>query len=223
MKYNIHPSWQPFFETETRKPYFQQIEQHLENEKFAGETLYPKESEWFAAMQQTPLSNVKVVILGQDPYHGPGQAHGLAFSVPEGISTPPSLRNIFKEIQADVYPKSTYKPRTDLTRWAHQGVLLLNTSLTVRAGEANSHRKIGWQTFTDGITQHVSATQPHVVFMLWGNFARAKKELVNIEKHTVLEAPHPSPLSAYRGFFGCKYFSKANEALVKNNQAPIDW
>lgn len=191
----------------------------------AHETVYPPQPQIFQALLRTPLSGVKVVILGQDPYHGPGQANGLAFSVPQdsGVATPPSLRNIFKEIKQDVYPDRPYQTDNDLNRWAGQGVLLLNTSLSVAAGKAGSHNALGWSALTDDIIATVSHRREHVVFMLWGRHAQAKKALIDADRHLVLEAAHPSPLSARNGFFGCRHFSRANAYLREHGEREIVW
>lgn len=190
-------------------------------EEYSKHTVYPDMYDLYNCFRFTPFSEVKAVLLGQDPYHNEGQAHGLCFSVRDGVPPPPSLVNIYKELNADVgcpVPKSG-----DLTKWAKNGVLLMNTSLTVRAHAANSHSKCGWSWFTDNVIRLISAKKQHVVFILWGGNARSKKPLIYTEKHLVLESVHPSPLSAYNGFFGCKHFSKANDYLVKNGIAPIDW
>ena len=190
-------------------------------EEYSKHTVYPDMYDLYNCFRFTPFSEVKAVLLGQDPYHNEGQAHGLCFSVRDGVPPPPSLVNIYKELNADVgcpVPKSG-----DLTKWAKNGVLLMNTSLTVRAHAANSHSKCGWSWFTNNVLRLISAKKQHVVFILWGGNARSKKPLVDTEKHLVLESVHPSPLSAYNGFFGCKHFSKANDYLVKNGIAPIDW
>ena len=186
-------------------------------------TVYPTQDRVLYALEATPLDQVEVVILGQDPYHGEGQAHGLAFSVPEGIPPPPSLRNIFKEIQAECYDGRKMAFSTDLSRWAEQGVLLLNTTLTVEAGRAASHANWGWQRLTDQIVEAVSRKRDHVVFMLWGNHARSKATLIDQQRHLVLESVHPSPLSAKRGFFGCGHFAEANRYLTEHKQRPIQW
>lgn len=219
---NIAPSWHAvlgnFFET----PVFNALREFLHTEKRAGKIIYPPGPQIFAAFEQTPFENVKVVILGQDPYHGPGQAHGLCFSVNNGIPVPPSLRNIFQELTADiegfVIPTSG-----NLTAWANQGVLLLNATLTVRQGEAGSHQKRGWEEFTDEVIRTLSAKKEHVVFMLWGAYAQSKSSLIDTRKHLILQAPHPSPLSAHRGYLGCKHFSKANQWLIQNGQTPVNW
>ena len=193
----------------------------LQGEIASGQTVFPAKDLWFNALQKTPLNNVKVVILGQDPYHGVGQAHGLSFSVQSGIKMPPSLNNIFKEIASDFnQPPNT---SCDLTPWAEQGVLLLNATLTVQAHNAGSHQKKGWERFTDYIIKHISRDRDHVVFLLWGSFAQSKIEFIDQNKHTVLTAPHPSPLSAHRGFMGCKHFSACNNALEQHGQTPINW
>lgn len=221
MDVKIEESWKKALKAEFGKPYFQQIVLHIKTEKSQGKTIYPAGSNIFHAFDKTPIDHVKVVILGQDPYHGPGQAHGLSFSVPAGIPQPPSLVNIFKEIESDLGVKA---PRSgNLEHWAEQGVLLLNASLTVRANEPMSHARIGWAQFTDTVIQTISQQKQHVVFLLWGKFAREKKALIDTSKHLVLEAAHPSPLSAHNGFLGCRHFSRANDYLVKNGIDPIDW
>ncbi len=186
-------------------------------------TIYPAPERVFYALQMTPFDAVRVVIVGQDPYHGPGQADGMAFSVPEGVEAPPSLRNIFKEVQRDVYNGEPRAFSTDLTRWAKQGVLLLNASLTVEAHKAASHKALGWHALTDRIIAQLSASREHLVFLLWGNHAQSKKPLIDAARHLILEAPHPSPLSAHRGFFGCGHFSQTNAYLVAHGSAPIVW
>lgn len=184
-------------------------------------TIYPKAREIFAAFHQTPFDQVRVVILGQDPYHGPGQAHGLSFSVPPGVPPPPSLQNMFIELGRDL---GLARPNHgDLTAWAKQGVLLLNATLTVRAGEAGSHQGRGWERFTDAVIRNISERHTGVVFLLWGRYAQQKIELIDAERHYILKAPHPSPLSAHRGFIGCGHFSKVNELLVAQGKAAIDW
>lgn len=201
--------------------YFQEILQAVERERSLGKAVYPKNAEVFNALTFTPLETVKVVIIGQDPYHGPNQAHGLCFSVRDGIPFPPSLQNIFKEIEADI---GTPPPKSgSLERWAKQGVLLLNAVLTVEEGLPGSHRAFGWERFTDEVIKVVNDQKKGVVFLLWGAFAQKKGELIDKSKHFVLEAPHPSPLSASRGFFGCKHFSKANEILKSQELDGIDW
>ena len=220
MNVKIEKSWADALGAEFEKPYFTALARYLHEQKAAGKTIYPPGRLIFRAFELTPLPSVKVVILGQDPYHGPGQAMGLSFSVPQGIKAPPSLVNIFKEIQSDLGITMSGSP--DLEPWARQGVLLLNASLTVEAGLANSHKAIGWQYFTDAVIKCISDTCDGVVFMLWGNFARAKKELIDTSRHYVLEAPHPSPLAG-GGFFGCRHFSKANQLLQTQGKTPINW
>lgn len=221
MEVAIEESWKKALKDEFAKPYFHQIVTHLKMEKMAGKTIYPPGPLIFNAFAKTPLPAVKVVILGQDPYHNPGQAHGLSFSVPDGVPPPPSLVNIYKEITADT---GIPMPRTgNLTPWAEQGVLLLNASLTVRMNEPGSHAKIGWADFTNAVIKHISDDRTHVVFLLWGRFAQEKQSLIDATKHLVLKAAHPSPLSAHNGFFGCRHFSRTNEYLVKNGIDPIDW
>ncbi|GAO45678.1 uracil-DNA glycosylase [Flavihumibacter petaseus] len=217
----IEPGWKAELKEEFNKPYFQQLATHLKMEKMAGKTIYPPGSQIFNAFSQTPFPDVKVVILGQDPYHNPGQAHGLSFSVPDGVPPPPSLVNIFKEVGSDI---GLVMPRRgNLTAWAQRGVLLLNAALTVRANEPASHSKIGWMDFTDAVIRHISDHRQNVVFLLWGRFAQDKQGLIDETRHMVLKAAHPSPLSAYNGFFGCRHFSRTNEYLVKNGIDPIDW
>ncbi len=222
MDVKMEASWKKVLEHEFEKPYFLQIVTFLKTEKAAGKTIYPPGPLIFNAFNQTPFPKVRVVILGQDPYHGPGQAHGLSFSVPNGVKPPPSLVNIFKEIQSDIgIPMPSQYG--NLTRWAEQGVLLLNASLTVRANEPNSHSKIGWTDFTNEVIQKISDKKEGVVFLLWGKFAQDKQLLIDETKHHVLKAAHPSPFSADKGFFGCKHFSKTNKFLVASGLDPIDW
>jgi uracil-DNA glycosylase len=221
MDVKIEDSWKSALNQEFKKPNFLQITTHLKAEKIDGKTIYPPGGLIFNAFNITPFDHVKVVIIGQDPYHGPGQAHGLSFSVPKGIPPPPSLVNIFKELKQDL--GMPIPNHGNLTHWAEQGVLLLNASLTVRANEPMSHAKIGWAEFTDDVISKVSALKEHTVFMLWGKFAQEKQALVDETKHLVLKAAHPSPFSADRGFFGCKHFSKANAWLAANGIDPIDW
>jgi uracil-DNA glycosylase len=222
MDVKIEASWKQALKNEFSKPYFQQIVTFLKTERAAGKTIYPPGNLIFNAFEQTPFDKVRVVILGQDPYHGAGQAHGLSFSVPDNVAPPPSLINIFKEIQADT---GTTMPARygNLTQWAKQGVLLLNAALTVRANEPASHAKIGWMEFTDAVIQKISDEKKGVVFLLWGRFAQDKQVLIDATKHYVLKAAHPSPFSADKGFFGCKHFSTANGYLVKQGLPPIDW
>ena len=216
----IEQSWKNALAGEFGKPYFESLVRFLRTEKASGATIYPPGSQIFRAFDLTPVDKVKVVILGQDPYHGSGQAHGLSFSVPVGVPAPPSLKNIFKEIESDLGVQMSGCP--NLESWARQGVLLLNAVLTVRGGEAASHSKIGWQEFTDAVIKFISDNCEGVVFMLWGNFARTKAELIDVSRHVVLQAAHPSPL-ARGAFFGCRHFSQANAALVASGRAPIDW
>ncbi len=185
--------------------------------------IYPPGDRVFRALELTPFNDVRAVILGQDPYHGEGQAHGLAFSVPDGVKAPPSLRNIFKEVANDIYGGAPPAFSTDLERWARQGVLLLNSSLTVEAGRAGSHQKLGWHALTDQIVETLSQHRRYLVFILWGAHAQSKRALIDADRHRVLESAHPSPLSAYRGFFGCRHFSQANAYLAAHEQAPITW
>jgi len=221
MDIQIEESWKEVLKEEFDKTYFQHIVTFLKAEKATGKIIYPPGSLIFNAFQQTPFSKVKVVILGQDPYHGKGQAHGLSFSVPQGIVPPPSLVNIFKELKNDLgieIPNSG-----NLEKWAHQGVLLLNASLTVRQNEPGSHSKIGWLQFTDQVIRKISEQKEGIIFLLWGKFAQEKQILIDETKHYVLKAAHPSPFSAANGFFGCKHFSKTNELLMKQQKSPIDW
>jgi uracil-DNA glycosylase len=222
MDVQIEESWKKELKQEFTKAYFQQIVAFLKTEKIQGKIIYPPGSLIFNAFTQTPFNNVKVVILGQDPYHGPGQAHGLCFSVQDGIQPPPSLLNIYKEIESDmgVGMPPNYG---NLSKWAQQGVLLINAFLTVRANEAASHSKIGWENFTNAVIRKISEEKKGVVFLLWGKFAQEKQSLIDETKHYVLKAAHPSPLSAYNGFFGCKHFSKTNELLLQQGLEPIDW
>lgn len=200
---------------------FQQTIQFVKKERNSGKIIYPPASQVFNAFKLTEFSAVKVVILGQDPYHGQGQANGLAFSVNPSIAVPPSLKNIYKELATDLAISTP--TQGDLTHWATQGVLLLNTVLTVEAGKANAHRNQGWETFTDAVIRSLNQAEQHIVFLLWGRPAQGKIPLIEQNKHTVLTAPHPSPLSAHRGFFGCQHFSKTNQALVQHQQTPINW
>lgn len=220
MDVRIEESWKTALAPEFEKPYFGQLVRKLHEEKAAGRVIYPPGSLIFRAFDLCPLDRVKVVVLGQDPYHNPGQAMGLSFSVPDGVPAPPSLKNIFREIESDLGIRMSGKP--DLEPWARQGVLMLNAVLTVRAGEPTSHSAFGWQTFTDAVIRTVSDRCEGVVFLLWGNYARSKSLLVDPSRHTVLEAAHPSPL-ARGAFFGCRHFSKANAALVSRGKSPIDW
>ena len=216
----ISNDWLSPLKEEFGKEYYKKLYQTV-NEEYKTHVIYPPADDLFNAFHFTPLHEVKVVILGQDPYHNEGQAHGLCFSVQKGVEIPPSLLNIYKELQDDLnctMPSSGY-----LKKWADQGVLLLNTVLTVRAHEANSHKGIGWEEFTDAAIRILNEQDRPIVFMLWGSNAREKKKMLNNPKHLILEAPHPSPLSAYRGFFGCRHFSKCKAFLIKNGLDPIDW
>lgn len=222
MDVKMEASWKAVLKNEFTKPYFLEIVTFLKTEKAAGKVIYPPGPLIFNAFNQTPFDKVKVVILGQDPYHNPGQAHGLSFSVPNGIKPPPSLVNIYKEIRSDIGIEMPVE-YGNLTRWAEQGVLLLNAVLTVRANEPASHAKIGWMDFTNTVIQKISDEKEGVVFLLWGKFAQDKQTLINETKHFVLKAAHPSPFSADKGFFGCKHFSKTNHLLTKQKLSPIDW
>lgn len=212
--------WNPVLGAELAKPYWDELQRFVHDERRRYD-VYPPADDVFAALHLTPYASVKVLILGQDPYHGPGQAHGLSFSVRPGQAHPPSLQNIFKELESDV---GIPAPRSgSLEPWARQGVLLLNATLTVRARSAGSHQNKGWETFTDAVIEAVSDRDERVVFILWGSYARKKKALIDTSVHTVIESPHPSPLSAHRGFFGSRPFSRANEALLEAGREPVDW
>ncbi|MDC9725922.1 MAG: uracil-DNA glycosylase [Gammaproteobacteria bacterium] len=215
------PSWQARLNGEFERPYMQELKQFLRAEKDQKKVIYPHSSNWFHALETTPLDDVKVVILGQDPYHQPNQAHGLCFSVLPGIKTPPSLVNMYKELQADL--DITPAEHGYLESWAEQGVLLLNAVLTVEDSNANAHQGKGWEQFTDKVISVVNEHCEHVVFMLWGSYAQKKGAMIDTSRHCVLKAPHPSPLSAYRGFFGCQHFSKANQYLNEHDKVAIDW
>ncbi|ULQ54091.1 uracil-DNA glycosylase [Flavihumibacter fluvii] len=221
MDVKIEPGWKAILKNEFTKASFQQVVTHLKTELMAGEIIYPPGSLIFNAFNKTPFDQVKVVILGQDPYHNPGQAHGLSFSVPDGVNPPPSLMNIYKEIATDI--GVTMPRQGNLEKWAERGVLLLNAVLTVRVNEPASHSKIGWMDFTDAVIRHISDEKEHVVFLLWGKFAQEKQALIDETKHLVLKAAHPSPFSADKGFFGCRHFSRTNEYLVRQGIDPIDW
>ncbi len=218
---NIEPEWATILNDFLSSTNFQKLADFV-REEYIKKTIYPKPSDIFKAFWLTPFSQVKVVILGQDPYHGANQAHGLSFSVPETIKPPPSLQNIYKEIQNDLSIKKDLA-NGNLEAWSRQGVLLLNAILTVIANNPASHREKGWEEFTDMVIKTISDKHQNVVFLLWGNFARSKKSLIDSNKHLILEAPHPSPFSAYSGFFGCKHFSKCNEYLQKIGKKPIIW
>ena len=220
MDVKIEDSWKAVLQPEFDKPYFEELTSFVKKE-YQSQRIFPPGKEIFNAFNLCPFDQVKVVIIGQDPYHGPGQAHGLCFSVRPGVGFPPSLRNIFKEINNDL--GSPIPPDGDLTRWANQGVLLLNATLTVRAHQAGSHQKRGWETFTDAVIQTVSKQKKNVVFLLWGAYAQRKAELIDPSKHFILESVHPSPLSASRGFFGNHHFSRANAFLISKGLTPITW
>jgi uracil-DNA glycosylase len=221
MEVKLEPSWKEHLADEFEKSYFQELAEFVKDE-YQKSTVYPAPKNIFNAFTLTPFDQVKVVILGQDPYHGPKQAHGLSFSVTEGVRNPPSLQNIFKEIETDIGSKAKSESG-DLTRWAKQGVLLLNATLTVRAGAAGSHQGHGWEEFTNAVIRTLSDEREHLVFILWGNYARGKKALIDASKHCIIESPHPSPFSAYNGFFGSRPFTKANTYLESHHQTPIDW
>lgn len=222
MDVKIHPSWKALLYDEFSKPYFLQLITFLKTEKVLNKTIYPPGPLIFNAFNTTPFEKVSVVIIGQDPYHGPNQAHGLSFSVQTGIKPPPSLVNIFKELENDIGIKRL-ENYGNLTKWAEQGVLLLNAALTVRAGEPFSHAKYGWADFTDAVIQLISDKTRGTVFLLWGKFAQEKQILIDQTKHHILKAAHPSPFSADKGFFGCKHFSLTNQILMKEGKTPIDW
>ncbi|WP_188013384.1 uracil-DNA glycosylase [Photobacterium damselae] len=215
-------SWQNFLQQQQQQEYFEQIQSYVANARQQGKVVYPPEEDVFSAFTATPLDQVKVVILGQDPYHGPGQAHGLSFSVKPGVKTPPSLANMYKELATDI-DGFTIPDHGYLQSWAEQGVLLLNTVLTVEQGNAHSHAKIGWETFTDKVIEHIDQECEGVIFLLWGAHAQKKGKKINTQKHHVLKSAHPSPLSAYRGFFGCQHFSQTNTLLQAMNKTPITW
>ena len=220
MDVKIEPSWKNALAGEFEKPYFAELVRFLHQEKAAGKVIYPPGSLIFRAFDLTPVPQVKVVILGQDPYHNPGEAMGLSFSVPDTVRTPPSLKNIFREIETDLGIRMSGRP--NLEPWARQGVLLLNSILTVEAGRAASHRNIGWEQFTDAVISYLSAHGNGIVFLLWGNFAKAKVSLIDTSRHHVLTAAHPSPLAG-GAFFGCRHFSQTNQILVSEGKTPINW
>ena len=226
MKVKIEKSWEKALSDYFEKEEFKKLAEFVRNE-YLNKTVYPPPKDLFKAFNETPFNKVRVVILGQDPYHNPNQAHGLAFSVPKGVPAPPSLLNIFKEICAELPKSSTCKlpvqEKTDLTRWAKQGVFLLNAVLTVLKNAPTSHTGVGWEEFTDYVIKTLSDKRENLVFMLWGSYARGKKNLIDEHKHLILEAPHPSPLSANRGFFGCGHFKKANKYLKDKGLEPVDW
>lgn len=217
---NIGNDWDEYLKGEFDKEYYRNLREFLKKEYFSKK-IYPPMHDIFNALKYTPLKDVRVVIIGQDPYHGPNQAHGLCFSVKKGVEIPPSLKNIYKEMQEDL--GVIQPPHGELTSWAKSGVLMLNAVLTVQAGKANSHKNRGWEIFTDRVISLVNQYAQPCVFLLWGANAKAKQNLITNKKHLVLTCAHPSPLSAYNGFFGCKHFSRTNEFLVKNNREPINW
>lgn len=220
MNVRIHPSWNTLLADQWDQPYFAELVNFVKHE-YASKTVYPPAGKIFAAFDACPVDDVKVVILGQDPYHGPGQANGLCFSVAPGVELPPSLINIFKEIHDDT--GRPIPPDGDLSRWAHQGVLLLNSTLTVEAHRAASHQRHGWEEFTDAAIRHLAETKENLVFMLWGSYAIKKGQFIDRRRHMVLTSAHPSPLSAYRGFFGNHHFSQANSYLAAHGKTPIEW
>jgi len=216
------PTWTKLLANEKSKHYYQDTLRYIAQCRNASINVYPTNNNIFTALSTTPFEQVKVVILGQDPYHAEGQAHGLSFSVQKGVKIPPSLRNIFKELAVDI-EGFTLPKHGNLQTWAEQGVLLLNTVLTVEQGKAHSHKNLGWEQYTDKIIELINKKLNGVIFLLWGSHAQIKGQYINSTKHTVLTAPHPSPLSAYRGFFGCKHFSKANQLLIAQGKTPINW
>lgn len=217
----VSPSWDDVLKNEITKPYFNQILLTIKNQREMGKNIFPSQQDVFAAFQLTPFNDVRVLMLGQDPYHGPNQAHGLCFSVPDGLRMPPSLKNIFKELEADL--GVPIPPSGNLTSWAKQGVLMLNSVLTVEEGKAVSHAKMGWEAFTDAVIHALSEQQEHIVFLLWGQFAHRKLHLIDASKHLVLTTTHPSPLSYYGGFKGCRHFSITNSYLIQHKKKPIQW
>lgn len=222
MSIQLEASWLAVLGEEFEKTYMIDLKRFLQQEKDQGNTVYPPGNTIFNALNTTAFEAVKVVIIGQDPYHGTGQAHGLSFSVPKGIAIPPSLQNIYKELQADI-PGFTIPAHGNLHTWADQGVLLLNATLTVRANQAGSHQGKGWEQFTDAVIQQLNNQKHQLVFLLWGNYAKEKGKMIDTHKHLVLTAAHPSPFSAYNGFFGCKHFSKTNDYLKAKGVSPINW
>ena len=216
----INGDWYEALKGEFKKPYYRKLFDTV-NQEYRTQQIFPPAQDIFNAFHLTPLKDVKVVILGQDPYHGPGQAHGMCFSVKKGVALPPSLKNIFRELESDM--GCTVPPHGCLTEWAEQGVLLLNTVLTVREGQANSHKGQGWEIFTDTVIRHLNRREKPIVFLLWGGNAKAKSSLITSPQHLILTAAHPSPLSARNGFFGCGHFSRTNEFLLENGMKPIRW
>lgn len=217
----IEEGWKAALYEEFAQPYFQQLKNFLVEEKQAGQTIYPPGKLIFNAFNKTPFDAVKVVIIGQDPYHGPGQAHGLCFSVPEGVKPPPSLKNIYKEMQTDV--GITIPQHGNLIKWCEQGILMLNSMLTVRAHQAGSHKGKGWETFTTSVIRELNDQKSGLVFLLWGRYAQEKGVIIDTKKHHVLKAAHPSPFAAHNGFFGCKHFSTTNQLLIEQGKPAIDW
>ncbi|ABV88629.1 uracil-DNA glycosylase [Shewanella pealeana] len=217
-----HSSWSSFINEQQQQDYFQSLQLFVEAERAAGKVIYPPESEVLAAFDSTPLDKVRVVLIGQDPYHGPGQAHGLCFSVKHGVKTPPSLVNMYKELATDIDGFSIPE-HGNLSHWAEQGILMLNTVLTVEQGKAHSHAKSGWETFTANALELLNQQAQPIIFVLWGAHAIKKGKVINAPQHQVISGPHPSPLSAYRGFFGCQHFSKINAILQARGEVPIDW
>ncbi len=222
MTIQLEKSWKEVLAKEFEKDYMNSLRYFLQKEQSEGRVIYPPNKSIFNAFEHTPFDKVKVVILGQDPYHGANQAHGLSFSVQKGIGIPPSLQNIFKELQKE-FPGYNYPIHGDLTKWADQGVLLLNATLTVQLNTAGSHQKKGWELFTDRAIKELSDKKNGIIFLLWGKYAQVKAELIDETKHYILKAAHPSPFSAHNGFFGCNHFAKVNELLEKDGQKPIDW
>jgi len=220
MDVRLDSSWKKLLKEEFEKPYFAALSQFI-HEEYKASTIYPPAKFIFNALDSLPVDKVKVVILGQDPYHGPNQAHGLSFSVPDGVALPPSLKNIYKELNADL--GITHSGSGNLENWVKEGVLLLNATLTVRAHQAGSHQNKGWEQFTDAIIHHLAESKEHLVFILWGNYAQRKGAFIDTNKHLVIKSAHPSPLSAFNGFFGSKPFSKTNEYLISQGQKPINW
>lgn len=218
----LHESWLNHLGNEFDQPYMKSLRQFLVEEKEKGRTIYPRGNEYFNALNSTPIDQTRVIVIGQDPYHGPGQAHGLCFSVQKEIPIPPSLVNIFKEIRSDLGTTEAVQ-HGNLTAWADQGVLLLNSVLTVEKHQAASHQGKGWEKFTDKVIEVVATQRENCVFLLWGSYAQKKGQMIDHDKHLVLTAPHPSPLSAHRGFFGCRHFSRCNDFLKNTGQTPIDW
>ncbi len=222
MVIDLEPSWLEVLHNEFEKDYLLKLKQFLKEQEEAGYKIYPKSSDIFNAFRKTPFKDLKVVILGQDPYHGVNQAHGLSFSVQKGFTPPPSLKNIYKELAIDI-PGFVIPDHGELTEWSEQGVMLLNATLTVRAGSPRSHQKKGWEIFTDTVIQKISEQKEGIIYLLWGKFAQAKADLIDAKKHHILKAAHPSPYSADNGFFGCKHFSKTNAILEKESKKTIDW